>query len=513
LLREIDDRTNRFARLFLENEIEVSRAFEKFSVGLAGNNKVLKTFNGQIMAMTAMNLLSRFHPRVNVDINPEIRRAVWMPFGMHSSLVDSLKNMATLVGSNAVSKCLPDLDILISVGTTANSAKYKIVINSDGWLAFMNRGYGETDFVSENQNPIGAHVAACFGVADVFRRLLYLVGSRQRPILREPKPLVFSALDYSIDNPKAQNPLMPQEMDVRAIVVGAGAVANGLIYALSTLPQVRGNVKVVDYQSFEETNINRCLMVCLRHVGINKAEALASSQHSKLNIIPFPTTYEEFRKDNIAADFDLVVSTVDSNDTRIRIQSDLPRILLHGATGEHVSTISRHNFVEGACLGCLFFEQGSSALVTTSTKTGLPMQEVDELLCGDAQVTEEHISVIAKRTGIEVRRLQDYVGRPFTELYTEEICGTMGIKLGDKEFAASVSFVSALPGVLLAGEITKERSQNLSCFRLDNYMTLSLFNPSALWLRQRTKDERCLCMCSHPIMQGAYRQKWCGETK
>lgn len=508
MIEEIGDRTNRFARLFLEHDIDVLGAFRQFSVGLTGNSKLLQTLNGQVMALTVINLMSRFHPEVNIDVSQEFRTMVWVPFGNDDRFVGCLANMATLVGSKTKLEPAKDLDVLISVGRTETSAKYKININSDGWLAFTNDSDERIDFVSENQNPIGAQTAACFGVADAFRRLLFLLGCRERRVVREPAPLVFSTLEYSANDPTARNPSMPQKIDIdEVVVVGAGAVANGLVYAIATIPHAFGTIKVIDYQSFEETNINRCLMVCLKHVGANKAKALASCQFRNLKVIAFPTTYEEFIKTHVGAKLDLVISTVDNNDTRIRVQSDLPRIVLHGATGEHVATISRHSFVEGACLGCLFFEQISPA-ATISTETGISVHEVEQLLCGTVQVTKEHMSAIATRTGIDTERLRGYIDRPFIELYTQEICGTIRPKVGGKEIAASVSFVSALPGVLLAGEIIKERSHELSRFRLNNYLTLSLFNPAARWPLQRPKDERCMCMCAHPIMQGAYRVKW-----
>ena len=141
-------------------------------------------------------------------------------------------------------------------------------------------------------------------------------------------------------------------------------------------------------------------------------------------------------------------------------------------------------------------------------RAGLTPEEVKTLLKSNLPVTQEHVARIATNTGIALSRLKHYIGIPFIEFYNQQICGVVTAKVGEREIAATASFVSALPGVFLAGEIIKERISSLRKFTLNNYLKLSVFNPSSRWLLNRPKDERCRCLCDHPIMQETYKKKW-----
>ncbi|MFX4427857.1 E2 ligase fold family C protein, partial [Acinetobacter baumannii] len=64
---------------------------------------------------------------------------------------------------------LANADIVVNVGATAVAAADVTNIGSDGWRAKLSRqrpvGSGSTT------NPFGAGAAACFGAANVFRRM------------------------------------------------------------------------------------------------------------------------------------------------------------------------------------------------------------------------------------------------------------------------------------------------------------------------------------------------------
>jgi molybdopterin/thiamine biosynthesis adenylyltransferase len=397
-------------------------------------------------------------------------------------------------------------DVLVSVGETNIEADHKITINSDGWLAFVVINDNKLDFVSKNGNAIGALCAACFGAAEAFRHILESLGSTDRRIRQKYSELVFSTLDYSVDAPEGPNPPLPAKIDIKSLLmVGAGAVANGLVLALNTITGLYGTVTVIDPQLYEASNINRCVMASCNDIGTSKAAALAARCNSEIRTIPCQDRYESFRRS--ANKLDTVVETIDENEPRIIIQSDLPRILFHGATGDEIATISRHNFIDDACLGCLFSESVSVA-DSIARETGLLPEEVSFLLESKSPINAEQVARIAEKTGISQSRLKRFVGLSLTELYTSEICGVARIELQQEYVASTVSFVSTLPGILLAGEVIKERVGEFGAYRLNNYLTLSTFNPSSRWLLVRPKDERCKCLCSHPIMRETYIEKW-----
>jgi molybdopterin/thiamine biosynthesis adenylyltransferase len=505
---EISDRTTRFVRTYLNSGgRDSSELFASRKLSIAGNEALLREYNGQVMVLALVNLLSRFHPHITSTLPSGITNHVWVPFGAENDLSSCMEGIAEGIGS-----CVDRVDdrqradVLVSVGETDTEADHKITINSDGWLSSIATNDNKLDFVSKNENAIGALSAACFGAAEAFRRVLQSLGSTDRRIRQKYQELVFSALDYSVNNPEAPNPRLPVKIDIESLLmVGVGAVANGLILALNTISGLHGTVTVIDPQVYEASNINRCVMASRNDIGTPKTAVLASGYNSRIRVIPSQNRYESFRR--TSGKLDMVVETIDENEPRVTIQSDLPKILLHGATGDEIATISRHNFIDDACLGCIFSESASIA-DSIAWETGLPPEEVTFLLESNSPITAEQVARIAEKTGISLSRLQSFVGLPLTELYTREICGVVKIEVQQREIAATVSFVSALPGILLAGEVIKERVGEFGAYCLNNYLTLSLFNPSSRWLLVRPKDERCKCLCSHPIMQERYVEKW-----
>lgn len=507
----IGDRTNRFATDFLEpGEREIRNDFAKFKVAITGNRELLQTRPGQATFLTLANLIARFLPHFLFDIPEVLSTSVWVPFAAAPLLNQCVIETATKIGSMAESHNARNADVLISVGSTDSEATYKISIDCDGWNAyFSNQGSIRKLIISRKENVIGGLLAACFGAADTFRRLLECIGSKDRRILRQPKPFSFSALDYSVNNEFAPNPDLRHNINLGELsVIGAGAVGNGLIYTLGMMPDIKGRINVVDPDSYDATSMNRCLAVCNDQVGVPKPTGLASLKFdNNLRIIPFATSYELFREQQGTPE--VAVATVDNNKARIQIQSDLPRILFHGATGENVGTIFSCHFLDGACLGCLFLEDQEPLSLTISRSTGLSLGEVDRILRERTPLTTNDIERIQARTNLG-SRLSDLVGHSLEELYAREICGVMHVNAGQEEIAGTVSFVSAIPGVLLAGEIMKTNIPELRRFSLNNYLTMSAFNPSVRWLLTKEKEPRCKCYCSSPVMVDSFQSKWSG---
>ena len=505
--KEISDRTNRFAESYLKSgRIECSAAFLKFNFGVTGNRDLLSTYNGQAMLLSLVNIVARFHPSLHLLIPEDIETLVWVPFGQDRNLNKCAENITILVGSR-VSKQDCCLDVLISIGKTGLTAKHKVTINSDGWLSFLSLDTGRLDFVSHNNNAIGALASSCFGAGEAFRRLLELLGSSNRAVILKQRNLIFSTLDYSLNTATAPNPALPSNVDLGAItVVGAGAVANGLIFALGVIPGLTTQVSIIDDQAYDEgSNLNRCLLANLSDKSKPKVASIASIKFDGVRIIPYQSRYESLKTSLKTSE--IVLSTIDENKPRTIIQSDLPRLLFHGATGNNVGTISRHDFLNDACLGCLFFDD-EIVSNNIAKETGLPYDKASKLLATELPLSTDEIRIVAEKSGIAIGTIEQYVGKPLAELYRKEICGVVKVNIAETEVAGTASFVSALPGVLLAGELLKEQISQFKQFRLSNYLSLSLFNPAYRWLLKKPKDERCSCLCGDQIMQHAYKEKW-----
>lgn len=517
---EISDRTDRLLKLLHPSLNENSmKAFSRFDLTLTGNKDVLSTYNGQVMALGAINQLARIFPNVRILIPAGIKNLVSVPFGQDIDLSQCAENIKQMIqrGLRLYLQSDEKFGIMISVGKQdLLHSDYEIVINSDGWHSYVCAQGNEQDTrlsePSKNANPIGALSATSLAVAEAFRKMLELLGSSERRTRKKYTDLYFSTLDFSVNESLTQiNPYLTEVVDLREItLVGAGAVSNGLMFALFLMQNhLKAKINVVDYQKYSLTDLNRCLMIEMSQVPGAKATEISSPflklSTSKIIVKDYVERYEESELHKQKLEF--VISTVDENPPRLVIQSDLPRILLHGATGEEISTISRHDFLNGACLGCLFFEKDNSLTTKISNETGLDDHYVERLLI-EPLITESDIVNIAGRTKLTTERLSPFLGKPFLELYAQEICGVITTQVDKEAIAASASFVSALTGTLLAGELLKEREENLAKWHLNNHLSMSVFDPSKRWLHERPKDDRCSCFCSSKIMVDAYKEKW-----
>jgi hypothetical protein len=510
----INDRTRKLVHRFLPQRSESFFRFDGFRIGITIDTAFAETFNGQVMIFTCLNLLSRFTNRLLLGEIPQVPTMVGprkQGMNFETELLRSIAQINPNVKIDSLSRENP-ADALITIGNTKYPSSFKIAINSDGWISKLKEGVAASlDYVSRNANPIGAQVASCFASAEVFKHLLRRMGSTSYAVQQPVKSISFSALDYSIDSDAPQNPELPPELDLKEIVlVGAGAVGNSFVNTLGYLNDVTGRLVILDFDVVDVTNLNRYLVAGVRDVGKNKVNVASDFlKGSSIEAIPVQKSYESYvKEDKPDKMFDTVISTVDDNAARQHIQSDLPRQVLHGATHEQSCVVSRHDFLHDACLGCLFYMKSMTYAERISSETGIPLDEVEKTLSLSGFFNDKHLAIMRKERGISPERFSKFVGQPFKDVYAKEICGVFGFTTGAKSEAATVSFVSALPGILLAGEVIKDRIPELHEYRLNNYLRMSLFSLKANRPIVRKKDSRCSCLCYEQIMIDRYNQKW-----
>ena len=498
-------------RTFLPEGSKGIFKFDDFGVAISLDKKLANSRNGQLMGLAVLNNVSRYARRIFLDVVPVTRR-IDVPHSASNDFATSLLEFAksidpALIVSPRVLGS-DNLDALVAIGSSQLSSDFGVTINSKGWLAELTQE-PVLDYITEDSNPIGAFAASALASAEVFKQILRKSGSTNRTVGTRTQHVLFSALDYSVNSRNPVNPELPSTIEMGdALLVGAGAVGCSFIFTLGYIKEMQGDLTVIDYDRIDESNLNRYLIACHADIGKQKVDVASDFLISKILTRPISARYEDYKKTTNSSKFDLVVSTVDNNHAREQIQSDLPRLVLHGATHEQMFVVSKHDFVNGACLGCLFFKQELGYGEQVSEETGIPIEEVDRVLSTNGTFTEGHAQTIARERGGDAKRLSSFVGLPFKEVYAKEICGMLRIQIGTASAAATVSFVSAMPGILLAGELIKDRVRELKDYRLSNYFTMSLFSPLAGQLMFRQKDPRCSCLCGEQIMFNRYNQIW-----
>lgn len=192
---------------------------------LTGETEVLRTQNGRNCFLDSIRLLIKIATRLTIHIPQSSRLENEV-----RQVVESLSYRSRPEVQCSLERPKAAFDAILSVGTSGNRDSPWTVINSNGWTARVASTGRSLSSECAQPNPVGALGAACFGVGEVFKRLIKLKPERGR--LHDG--LSFSFHSYLPED--LPGPELPRELPLDLILVGMGAINNGTIRLLKALP-------------------------------------------------------------------------------------------------------------------------------------------------------------------------------------------------------------------------------------------------------------------------------------
>lgn len=474
------------------------QALVRAQAGLTAPPTVISTAPGRMLVMLALNLLARTFAKV----------ALLPPLGTES-LTQVYRDFITLWGfpwpELGAADISPgeDCDVLLAVGSTdrVDKSSMTVTIGHDGWIAEYQHGPGPV-IVGETKNPIGATAAACLGLAQLFGKAIRpSLPRRYQLAFSGPPKLRWSTFAYTADG---DNPPLPAQLVLSdTVLVGLGGVGSALAGVLSWVPGLMGTLVMVDPDKVSESNLNRFLVAPGTAIGKHKTEVVQhhlSTVCPEIKVLSAPMSYQRFVR-QVARPVDTVISTVDNEDTRAFIQSDLPAVVIDAATSGPVIGVGRHTFLDGACLGCIHPRTSNpySREIQMAKLLGWPLGAVIERLADDHPLSPAELVSIAQRLGFE-EAPHFAESKPLRVFWAEDVCGKIDLPAesqGD-QVAGSAAFVSTLAGALAAGEVLKSA---IGATPLDNELKMQVFQgPDNTFPRKRRKDPKCSCFCYEQAM-------------
>jgi hypothetical protein len=225
------------ANFFAKSAMAASQALQGFDpatlqqklelcvVGIAFDHDAAKSSEGKTAVGLAVNLLSRFYPRIAiVDLTRRDR-----------DLTEALALQARAI--NPAIEILDDVNhvtAMLVVGSTRARAPAGFYLGSDGWIAKVSSkdpvGSGNSG------NAFGAGTAICFGTANLFRKVFETELGNGRD-----DDLAISLVDLI---PNALKPANPSEQSIdlgETHLVGAGAIGTAAVWALREKPDCGAN--------------------------------------------------------------------------------------------------------------------------------------------------------------------------------------------------------------------------------------------------------------------------------
>lgn len=481
-------------------------------VTLQMDEAVAGDFVGQAIAFTVLNLLihlDAYCPTLDVVI-PEAERHPLirlLPPGPFSRSLEEFFSPFEVVNritfrTKPSDRFTPaDLHILISPRAVPDA----LCAWADGWIAHLNEDAGAGPW---DPNIVGASTAAGLVAAEAFKRLLLSIPVTYAIPILPIERLIFSAYDLSLT--KGNNPPLPPTVDFNdVIVVGLGGIGSAFIAAASSLPALSGSLTLVDKDKLSATNLNRYLVarpgdegfkvdICRRALGFHR------------DVDARQEWFAEFLAEK-GDRHELVVVGVDDDKVRRGIQASQPRLVLNGGTSDTGSfRVTRHDYIHGACLSCISrddlkdnpLEYGLAQIL------GLDVETVLEYRSSGEPVPESLLREAGVLSAADVLRLGN---RPLADIQSR-VCGQVPLTADRESEAVSISFLSALPGFLLVGEVVKERAYPKTLRpplnERANHALLSILGRPHPALLHGFLNKRDICDCTRPAYRRSYERKW-----
>lgn len=480
--------------------------------------------NGQLIAFTSVNVLARLFPLItdlDISLHGNVPLSIEPPLGTGTTLSEAIHNLVIALKPNVnvsfVSEPFIDYDCVLSVGNSSVRNDSQVFVTSDGWVSTVSSEEVSNDF-SDGINPVGACLSACLGCGEVFKQIL----RKKSEILELPETpydprkrikyvrgeFRFSSYDYGV-NRESDNPPLPNDIDLgQVFVAGVGAGGGAAAYCLASALSPKGTLYLIDPDEISYPNLNRHIFATSSDAELKEPKVTAAARmfgrKAALTIKTFHGSYQDFAVSWAGKKMDILVSTVDNDQTRRAIQWDLPRIILDAAT-EHATDcyVKRVKLGEGLCLHCSHPPSQETIDQTLSASIGLPLSEIAALDSTNAPFEQRHVESMREscaKHGI----LPPVVGQHFSD-WVRESCAQM--KLGERQnISIPAPHTVVFAGVLIAGEIIKER-----CFPdavLNNYFSydgIALVEP---WMRLQLAPIPNCPVCSDTAVLGRYREKY-----
>jgi hypothetical protein len=396
----------------------------------------------------------------------------------------------------------PSIDLVeeASLGVAVGGGKTfatTIYAGCDGWDGLIS-GI-EPQNVGSSDNPFGAGVAACLAAANLFRAV-FLPDSEARIDER----VRFSAFSSDAVDTAPTAPA-PWHLGQDAVLVGAGAVGQGALWALSRAP-LSGRLHVVDMEVVELSNLQRYVLTERADEDRDKVE-IAAALSSKLELVPHAEDLAAFLTEN-GYRWEAMLLALDSARDRVSAQASLPRFVANAWTQPGDLGVASHSRFggEGACVACLYLPEArvknEDELVAETLGIPQLVMQVRTLLVGGEPVDRGFLGVVAEAVGQPLDALLPFQGRTVRELYVEGFCGGAVIPVGEaghlhqaaQEVHVPLAHQSAIAGVLLAATLVRHATAGPE--RLTKVTRLDVLKPVGAVLCQplrARRDGRCIC--------------------
>ena len=447
------------------------------------------TEEGRAMADLLVRLLVRLYPSLVIRDEED------------GGVGDQISALARRINPHIDLSGQPTIEVVVGTARPRSNAARTVFAGSKGWSARLSTR--DPQGCGTSNNPFGAGLAACLAAADVFRHV-FLPGEE---LDGECEIAIPNVGEWATDDGGVHG-------NVGSLVLaGAGAIGNAAAWALSRA-QVEGSIEIVDHESVDLGNLQRYVLAERGDEKRPKAPFVVGGFNGKLSASAYECTLAEFlEKKNHKVDNLLLA--LDSAKDRCAAQASLPRRVANAWTQPDDLGVSSHDFLEGACVNCLYLPDGEQKnedqIIAESFGVPDQLMQVRTLLYTNEGAPRDLLEAIATAQDLPLEKLLPFGGRPLRALYTEGFCGGAVIPLGDlgkpaNDVHVPLAHQSALAGVLLAAAgVRMGLSGGVDSF-VAQYDVLKPQERFQVYHAAKHAGERCICQDAD--YREVYRSKY-----
>jgi molybdopterin/thiamine biosynthesis adenylyltransferase len=331
------------------NPARIAEALLATRVTIRSSKEALETRAGQTGLITAFILISRLGVGIDLDI-PEVAlidraaplRGAQLRSTLHDLSIDLIPGRRSRVeeSHSRASFFLGDSD--------RGHGGIGVTIDDFGFA--IDHGIGDTS--CKGDLPFGGLAAGAAIAALALEAAIPGMEDACGQPARSPRPRPGPSVRLDL---RDLFPALASAANLRLgdiDVISGGAITNALVYCLLRLPDLQADLRVIESDVAELSNLNRYMLLRRSHLRTSKTRLLEASANGNLRIRGVDSLFTPATRSRLMPLAPRVLVGADDVQARWWVQEADPIWLAIGATGDHLAQVTTH--LPGTpCAGCL----------------------------------------------------------------------------------------------------------------------------------------------------------------
>ena len=302
----------------------------------------------QAAIVTTFQLTARMGMVVELDI-PDVPLVASVPPLRRSTVRAALLDLGgDLLPDATVTGQLSGADVTFVFGSTPSNAD-AIRIELDGFSCALTRNTAGATI--DEECPLGgmaagaaaAAIALEAGLPRIANATDCALSTRPRPSAGPPVRIDLTELFPGLSAAEPQ-------LD-RLDIISGGAITNAFLQALLWIEGTRANVRVIERERGDHTNLNRYSQLRASDDGTLKIDVLAAASRDGIVINGVEALFDRTTRNALVPLAPVVAVGVDNVRARWWVQEEWPELLVIGATDNTSAVLTTHR-PDQPCSGC-----------------------------------------------------------------------------------------------------------------------------------------------------------------